>query len=655
MKNFLIFIMINACLVLSATFEIVRDAGESLNDPASKEFAYKDVNGQWCAILKIKTDISDMNFESFGYEKHDYYPEQGLYFVYLQPETKNIRFIKSGFVARNHTFPFKLKSKSVYEMEIRADDLLESKEEIKITVMGDPKDAKLIFDGKELGGNRTVKAFTGKHDLKVIREGYKVYEKKIEVSPEKTMFKYKLEELEDVLATIESEPSGAEVFIDGEKAGVTPLSAFIKEGKRKIRIEKNGYDEIGEELQLTAAGLNKRFILKDTKASVTVKTLKNAAVFINGSMYEKHNEIKLLPGEYKFRAELQSFEPAEMTVVLGVKEKKIIELMPKLISGSIEFDVFPSDVRLVLRDDGGKKLNPTSEKIPNSYINIPIGVYRYRVYKSGYKAQRGQIILRPDVFEKIQAELEPGSDLPEDFVFVEGGEFMMGSNSKEDTNQNPVHKVTVSDFFISKYEVTQEKYEAVADTNPSVFKLENSPVENVSWFDAVKYCNLLSKKEGLQKCYAISGSDVICDWTANGYRLPTEAEWEYAASGGKYKKKYKYSGSDNIDEVAWYEGNQLSTGKTIYKEVGKKKPNDLGIYDMTGNVWEWCWDRYSTYDSHVQNQTDPTGSEAVSGHRRIIRGGCYSYYPSLCTVKYRGENLSESKEMNTGFRVVRIP
>jgi formylglycine-generating enzyme len=234
-----------------------------------------------------------------------------------------------------------------------------------------------------------------------------------------------------------------------------------------------------------------------------------------------------------------------------------------------------------------------------------------------------------------------------ELIAVQGGSFDMGSNDG-DSDEKPIHSVTLSDFYIGKYEVTQEQYEKVMGKNPSDFKNsgKNAPVESVTWYDAVEFCNKLSEQEGLQKCYSGSGNSIKCDFSKNGYRLPTEAEWEYAAKGGSKSKGYKYSGSNNLGEVGWYEDN--SGGKT--HSVGGKKSNELGIYDMSGNVWEWCWDWYGDYSSSAQ--TNPHGQG--SGSYRVLRGGSWFYYARYCRTANRNVNLYPTySNFNVGFRLSR--
>ncbi len=238
--------------------------------------------------------------------------------------------------------------------------------------------------------------------------------------------------------------------------------------------------------------------------------------------------------------------------------------------------------------------------------------------------------------------------VPEGYVLVEAGTFRMGSTDGAG-DEKPVHSVTVSrPFLMSKYEVTQRQWRKVMGTSPSRFKGDNLPVELISWYDAIEYCNALSRKEGLSPCYSESGESIRCDFSANGYRLPTEAEWEYAARGGNRSRGYTYSGSNNAGGVGWSVNN--SGGKT--HEVGKKSPNELGIYDMSGNVWEWCWDRYGQYGS--SSQSDPSGPSR--GFSRVRRGGSWgSFAGGLRSANRYGTPSvgSQGGSYRLGFRPVR--
>ena len=238
---------------------------------------------------------------------------------------------------------------------------------------------------------------------------------------------------------------------------------------------------------------------------------------------------------------------------------------------------------------------------------------------------------------------------------------MMGSVDGR-SNEKPVHQVTVSSFFIGKYEVTQKEWRDVMGTNPSFFKGDDLPVEKVSWYDALEYCNNRSSKEGLTPCYTIDKNKhdpnnkdpndilkwiVSVNWKANGYRLPTEAEWEYAARGGNRSNGYIYSGSDHIGSVAWY---NINSGRKT-QAVGTKQANELGIHDMSGNVYEWCWDWYDKEYYKESPSSEPIG--AGSGRYRVIRGGCWENSESFryCRVTDRsGSDFGFSGD-RIGFRV----
>ncbi len=223
---------------------------------------------------------------------------------------------------------------------------------------------------------------------------------------------------------------------------------------------------------------------------------------------------------------------------------------------------------------------------------------------------------------------KPPPDLPE-MVFVPGGSFQMGSDDGED-DEKPVHTVQLDDFYIGKYEVTQKQWREVMGENPSKFQgCDDCPVENVSWNDV---------QEFIQKLNAQTGQN---------YRLPTEAEWEYAARGGQKTQGYQYAGSNNIDEVAWYREN--SDSKT--HPVGQKRPNELGLYDMSGNVYEWCSDWYGSDYYASSPEFNPPGP--ASGSYRVHRGGSWYDYSVYCRVAYRRTHPPEDRYNYLGLRLSR--
>ena len=214
-------------------------------------------------------------------------------------------------------------------------------------------------------------------------------------------------------------------------------------------------------------------------------------------------------------------------------------------------------------------------------------------------------------------------------VAVEGGTFTMGATSEQGSdaceNEKPAHEVTLSDYYIGQTEVTQALWEAVMGSNPSGHKGDNLPVEQVSWNDCQEFIQKLNQLTGKQ------------------FRLPTEAEWEYAARGGRKSRGYKYAGGNDIGSVAWYEDNS-GTGT---HPVATKQANELGIYDMSGNVWEWCSDWYGDYQS--SSQSDPQGPS--SGFFRVDRGGSGCSCAGRCRVSYRGDNSPDDRINFLGLRL----
>ena len=215
-------------------------------------------------------------------------------------------------------------------------------------------------------------------------------------------------------------------------------------------------------------------------------------------------------------------------------------------------------------------------------------------------------------------------------IYVQGGTFTMGATSEQgsdvESDEKPAHSVTLSSYYIGETEVTQALWQAVMGSNPSNFTGDSRlPVEQVSWEDCQTFISRLNSLTGQH------------------FRLPTEAQWEFAARGGNRSRGYKYSGSNDIGSVAWYTDN--SGSKT--HPVKTKSPNELGIYDMSGNVWEWCQDWYGDYSS--SSLTNPTG--ASSGSYRVFRGGCWYYSARFCRSSKRSGNTPSSRFSNLGLRL----
>jgi formylglycine-generating enzyme required for sulfatase activity len=299
------------------------------------------------------------------------------------------------------------------------------------------------------------------------------------------------------------------------------------------------------------------------------------------------------------------------------------------------------------------------------------------------------------LIQSMENAVSPG------FVRIEGGTFQMGSNNGE-PDESPVHTVTVSSFYMGRTEVTQgewavvlkewtaamnesnppspavrasyyystlsKDYSSYGDTGgssiylpyyPSYFKGDNLPVERVTWVAAAEYCNRRSQLEGLTPAYTLTRETrndqnywaVTWDRSADGWRLPTEAEWEYAARGGNGSPgNYIYSGSNNVDEAAWYDKSAwIDTRYERTRWVGTKKPNGLGLYDMSGNVYEWCWDWYNenSYNNIPQNNL------AGPGSRRVIRGGSWASEKDECRSTYRNYSYEREGRRGVGFRLAR--
>jgi formylglycine-generating enzyme required for sulfatase activity len=366
----------------------------------------------------------------------------------------------------------------------------------------------------------------------------------------------------------------------------------------------------------------------------------------------------------------------------------IEELSEQLVNGKKLVVVDRRDLDFIRQEEGlhisgevsdesaqsiGKKLG--AQLIVSGSLTPMGGVYRFRIRTLNVESAAVEASVSVDIGTgetRITSLLQ--RPVPANMVRINGGTFMMGSPDYEPERwdgEGPQHQVTVSSFYMGKYQVTQKEYREIMGTNLSYFKRDNLPVEMVNWYDALVFCNKLSMKEGLSPAYRINGSTDPSAWGtvptesnamwdavvivagSNGYRLPTEAQWEYACRAGTVTP---FSTGNNITtSQANYNGNNPynNNAKGTYRKrttpVGSFASNAWGLYDMHGNVWEWCWNWYGSYSSGAQ--TDPTG--AVSGSVRVLRGGSWGLSGHFLRSANRDNRLPFLRGYVVGFRLVR--
>jgi formylglycine-generating enzyme required for sulfatase activity len=357
-------------------------------------------------------------------------------------------------------------------------------------------------------------------------------------------------------------------------------------------------------------------------------------------------------GEVCQVAPLKRFKPAGRDRVMG-HMAELPETVPRFIHEITNVDevreTFHSFLQNTLEEFKKGKREPAKEQ------GIIAFVYRMarlsqtweeeagvgsRVKESWETFHRGEIRTAPGI--STTEIMIPGprnreeEAFPVEMVQIPAGSFLMGADT-----ETPIHRVYITkSFLMSAVPVTNKLFSHVMGKTPSEFKGNNRPVETVSWFDAVEFCNRLSYKAGLKKVYTIDGENVKSNWDANGFRLPTEAEWEYACRAGTSGQRY-----GEIDKIAWYKHNSNNSTQ----DVGKKEYNPRGLYDMLGNVWEWCWDWYSDYPEEDREDWRGPGDGSV----RVLRGGCWGLVASVCRAACRSCDGPAIRDVDVGFRLLR--
>lgn len=390
--------------------------------------------------------------------------------------------------------------------------------------------------------------------------------------------------------------------------------------------------------------------------------------------------IDILQEDYALEEKLALWSIESICIVMGIDYSLDIDSeSDSKVELQYEIPVESSNEETVIQSEF-KKLDALTEGLQEGdkakvIINQKITKHPFKIKKHKYKGSLIFVlsiitiflivIVNPNFINKktpqqnntVSTSVDKPSKLAPQMILVEKGSFMMGGSGSD--SEKPSHKVIFTyDFYIGKYEITFEEYDRFCadkgrkEPNDQGWGREKMPVIYVNWFDAIAYCNWMSEEEGLPKAYDSKGalldrngkitldpSEVI------GYRLPTEAEWEFAARGGNESKNFIYSGSNDLDSVGWYNSN--ARWKT--EETGKKTANELKIHDMSGNVWEWCTDYYSKYSS-----TTVTNPYIVNGSERVVRGGSWYNKADDSRVSSRGSYSPETTFFSyIGFRICR--
>ncbi|MBQ5693357.1 MAG: SUMF1/EgtB/PvdO family nonheme iron enzyme [Alistipes sp.] len=426
--------------------------------------------------------------------------------------------------------------------------------------------------------------------------------------------------------------NGANIFVDGKHIGTAPLkSDGIKSGTHNVRVMKTMYKAyegtvVIKDNEVTTFAPK----LQPDYADVTINAGEGCQIYVDNELMGTTTwSGRLSSGSHLLESRKENHRSTAVTknIQSSISALHFNLADPTPIMGTLNIMSTPGMVDVYV---DGKLVGrtPMMHDLLVGSHTIELRKQGFKDYKQSIRVEENNVVDIVATMTEAKSYVETAKGINLNMIYVEGGTFAMGSNSGE-SDEKPVYNVTLDSYYIGETEITQAQWRAVMGSNPSYYTGDNRPVEKVSWNDAQEFCKKLSELTGKR------------------YVLPTEAQWEYAARGGNQSKGYTYSGSNNIDEVAKYN----SSGG--HSNVKSKKPNELGIYDMSGNVSEWCSDWYSSSSYSSSSQTNPQGPS--SGSLRVLRGGSWYIDAGYCRVANRNHNYPRGTDSYYGFRVVCLP
>ena len=471
-----------------------------------------------------------------------------------------------------------------------------------------------------------------------------------------------------VVVQFKSEPTGALVELDDQVIGETPCSRPLTHGTYEVTIRRIRYVTHSEVFEVGPDESNSLHVtLTPDFGWLSVNSNPSGlTVAIDGEQVGETPVTKreIDRGLHEIVIQNQQYYPKGNRIVIDRGEHEHLNIIPTPINGGLNVHAVDGDsnaVDAVVYVDG--------VELGRAYVpmTILVGIHEVEV-RSDQGSWSGEITIEERKLKEVTTELTDPEDMVRDITtefvrnLVDGnrtrglnfameeiptGSFNMGSEIESGRDKDEtLHRVTIRDtFYISTTEITQSDWQEVMGNNPSFYQGDDYPVERVTWYDCILFCNKLSQLVGLQEVYTIERDRVIWDRRKHGYRLPTEAEWEYTCRAGTSTRFYKGDSVTDLASDGWYHDN--SRGRT--HSVGIKEPNAWGVYDMHGNVWEWCWDWYDEYPPR-SSTTDPIGP--VTGKFRVVRGGSWGNSIWGCRSAARTMYLPDYKYRNGGFRIV---
>lgn len=556
-----------------------------------------DANGDLAALIKVVTTAAGFDFDggSLGIVKVDWQP--GEVWVYVPPGARmlTIRHPQLG-VLRNYAYPVSIASGNVYELRLVSGEIEVSVKERQILtefviIDSEPRNADVYLNNELVGKTTFSSAFPeGRYEWRLVSDLY---------LPEAGVFELKAGEKQKIAVKLKPNfgsiqvtslpESGAKITLNGVKLGMaTPYTMMeVPVGEHIITLTHESYETTTQKVVVSPGETEVLSIAMEPNfAELVVSAQDDEEVYINGVRRGTGRfSSRLAPGVYSVEVRKFGHRTATRQLSLRRGDQETVVLRPEPILGSIQVVSEPMEAEIYIN---GKLVGTT----PQIVRDLVVGEYDLELRLEGYGTEQRKVQVKEGEIVTIDQHLPKGFEFEPEMVFVEGGKFIMGCTSEDNggcgSDEKPAHEVEVSAFLIGKYEVTQAEWLAVMQYNPSHFQgCNDCPVENVNWNEVQDYISKLNQLTG------------------KNYRLPMETEWEFAARGGNKSRQNNYAGSNDINAVSWYSSNSNNR----YHPVGEKHGNELGLYDMSGNVWEWCGDWYGSYP--VQNfDQSPMGGEA---------------------------------------------